>query len=199
VTRLLVFEPDTGPTGAEQLGRVVPTLGAYVAKVTPSDLRLSTPCAGWTTRDLLNHVVGGAVMFAGALLGGPLHPISGRQPDVIGDDPLGAFERAAAAFGSAAQQPGSMERILHLPVGSMTGATFLRYAAFDLLVHTWDLATTLGAELDVSDSVVDPCDRFAHQVLATFPRDGVDFSDAVEPPAGASAMERLVAFTGRAI
>jgi uncharacterized protein (TIGR03086 family) len=196
-TRLLVFEPDEGPSGAEQLGRVVPLLAAYVAKVTPADLRLSTPCTGWTTRDLLNHVVGGAQMFAGALQGAPLHPISGRQPDVVGSDPLGAFERAATAFGEAAGQPGSMDRVLHLPLGSMTGETFLRYAAFDLLVHSWDLATTLGADLDVPDDLVEPCDHFAHQVLAASARDGVDFSEAVEPTPSADAMARLIAYTGR--
>ncbi|HEY6532303.1 MAG TPA: TIGR03086 family metal-binding protein [Acidimicrobiales bacterium] len=191
-----IVEPDEGPSGAEQLGRVVPTLAAYVAKVAPSDLRLSTPCAGWTTRDLLNHVVGGAEMFAGALRGGPLHAISGRQPDVVGSDPFGAFERAATTFGQAAEQPGSMERILNLPVGTMTGQTFLRYAAFDLLVHTWDLATTLGDDLEVPDEVVEPCERFARQVLAELPRDGVDFAAAVEPPPAADAMARL-AYTGR--
>ena len=121
-------------------------LAGMVGRVTPADLRLSTPCASWTTRDLLNHLVGGAEMYAGALQGGPVGDISGRQPDVIGDDPAAAFGRAVEVFGAATQAPGSMERLLPLPFATMTGETFLRFVAFDLLVHSWDLGHTLDVE-----------------------------------------------------
>lgn len=198
-TTLLIFEPGDGSHGGEQLGQVVPLLGGLVGQVTPADLRLSTPCGAWTTADLLNHVVGGAEMFAGALQGGPLHDISGRCPDVIGLDPAGAFGRAGEAFGAATQAPGAMERILPLPFGTMTGETFLRFAAFDLLVHGWDLARTLDADLVVPDELVDEVEAFAHQVLGGVPRDGVNFGPAADAPPGASRMEQLVAFTGRKV
>jgi uncharacterized protein (TIGR03086 family) len=196
---LLVFEPDDGSHGGEQLGQVVPLLAGLVAQVTPADLRLSTPCAAWTTRDLLNHVIGGATMFAGALQGGPLHDISGRNPDVVGDDPMGAFGRAADSFGQATQAPGAMERILPLPFGTMTGETFLRFAAFDLLVHGWDLARTLDTDLAAPDELVVEVGAFAHQVLGGVPRDGVNFGPVADAPPGASPMEQLVAFTGRKV
>ena len=194
---LLVFEPDDGTHGGEQLGQVVPVLGALVAQVTPADLRLSTPCEGWTTRDLLNHVVGGAEMFAGALQGGPLWDISGRNPDVVGDDPTAAFGRAAEAFGAATQAPGAMDRLLPLPFGTMTGETFLRFAAFDLLVHGWDLSRTLDAEMTVPDELVIEVDRFARQVLSPAVRDGVNFGPEVVVEEGAPPLDRLVALTGR--
>lgn len=193
------LELDDGVDGGAQLGEVVPRLGALVAQVRPADMSLATPCAGWTTRDLLNHVVGGAVMFAGAFAGAPLQDISGRLPDVVGDDPSGAFGAAAEHFGIAAQQPGAMERVLPLPWGPMTGKTFLRFAAFDLLVHAWDLSTTLEAELDVPDELVTEVDDFARRVLTAWPRDDVNFRAASPDPAGATPLERLVAFTGRTI
>ena len=74
---------------------------------------------------------------------------------MIGHDPAAAFERAAQAFGEATQAPGAMTQILPLPFGTMTGETFLRFAAFDLLVHSWDLARTLDVDLEVPDALVD--------------------------------------------
>jgi uncharacterized protein (TIGR03086 family) len=194
---LLVFEPDDGTHGGEQLGVVVPILGRVVAQVSTADLRLSTPCDGWTTRDLLNHVIGGAEMFAGALQGGPLRDISGRNPDVVGDDPTAAFGRAAEAFGAATQAGGAMERLLPLPFGTMTGETFLRFAAFDLLVHSWDLGRTLDVDVDVPDDVVLQIDRFARQLLSPGVRDGVNFAPEVVVDPGAAPLDRLVALSGR--
>lgn len=194
----LDHELDDGVDGSRQLEEVVPRLGALVAQVRPGDMVLATPCLGWTTRDLLNHVVGGALMFADAFGGGPLHDISGRLADVVADDPAAAFGSAAARFGAGAQQPGAMERVLVLPWGAMTGRTFLRFAAFDLLVHAWDLSVTLDADLDVPDDLVADVDAFARRVLGPWQRDDVNFAAVHEVGAGASPMQRLVAFTGRA-
>lgn len=194
-----LVELDDGIDGGEQLAVIVPLLGSLVARTRPRDLGLSTPCASWTTRDLLNHVVGGALMFADAFGGGPVEDISGRLPDVIGDDPLGAFEAAAGRFGAAVQGPGAMERVLRLPYGPMTGQTFLRFVAFDLLVHSWDLAATLGHEAELADELVLEVTAFARHVLDGWTRDGVNFSEAVTPPAGAGPLEQLAAYSGRRV
>lgn len=193
----LPHEVDDGIDGGAQIEQVVPRLGALVACVDAGDLALATPCDGWTTRDLLNHVVGGAQMFADAFGGAPVRDISGRLPDVVGDDPHGAFERAVDAFGSAAQQPGAMDQVLPLPWGAMTGKTFLRFVAFDLLVHSWDLASTIDEDLDVPADLVVDVEAFAHRVLDPWPRDGVNFRAEATAPEGATPLERLVAYTGR--
>lgn len=194
--RQLVFEPDDGTDGGTQLGQVVPILAGLIGRVSPEDLDRPTPCADWTLRDLLNHVIGGARMFAGAFAGDPLQDISGHLPDVVGDDPMNAFGRAAAEFGAATQLPGAMERIFPLPFGTMTGRTFLRFAAFDLLVHSWDIATTIGAKVEVSSELVTEIEAFARQVLAEG-RDPVNFAPAAPVPTRATPLERLVALSGR--
>jgi uncharacterized protein (TIGR03086 family) len=90
-----------------------------------------------------------------------------------------------------------MERVLPLPVGAMSGQTFLRFAAFDLLVHSWDLATTLDAALELPDDLVAEVDRFAHVVLDPWERDGINFQKPNTHDADATVLNRLVAFTGR--
>lgn len=197
MTTDLRHELDDGIEGGAQLEQIVPRLGALVAQVRPDDLRTPTPCAGWTTHDLLNHVVGGADMFADAFAGAELRDISGRLPDAIGGDPAAAFAAAAGRFVEGTSRPGAMERVLPLPFGAMTGRTFLRFVAFDLMIHTWDLATSLGEEPDISDDLVGDVDGFARRVLDAAPRDGVNFGPPAQAPATATRLEQLVAFTGR--
>lgn len=197
MTTELRHELNDGVDGGAQLEQVVPRLGAFVAQVRPDDLRAPTPCAGWTTHDLLNHIIGGANMFADAFAGAPLQDISGRLPDAVGDDPGAAFEAAAGRFGEGASLPGAMEQVLPLPFGAMTGQTFLRFAAFDLMIHTWDLATTLGEKPDLPDDLVAEVDVFARRVLDAAPRDGVNFGPPAQAPATGNRLEQLVAFTGR--
>ena len=194
---ILAFELDDGVDGGAQLQEVVPQLGAVIAGVQAADLGLPTPCAAWTTRDLLNHVIGGAEMFADAFSGAPVRDISGRLPDVIGDDPMGAFERAAGRFGAATQQPGATDVVLDLPFGAMTGRTFLRFVAFDLIVHTWDIASVTGAEVELPEPLLSEADAFARHVLDAVPRSDLLCADEVVPPEGATALERLVAYSGR--
>jgi uncharacterized protein (TIGR03086 family) len=196
-TDTLRFELDDGIDGGAQLQQVVPRLGAAISQVEIADLGLPTPCAEWTTRDLLNHIIGGANMFADAFGGAPVSDISGRLPDIIGDDPSGAFELAAGRFGAATQQPGAMERVIELPFGPMTGRTFLRFVAFDLTVHTWDVASVTGAEVDFPDELLVEITAFAHHVLDAVPRNDLLCADPVPESSGASLLDQLVAYSGR--
>jgi len=193
----LRFELDDGVDGGAQLQVVVPALGAAIATVRPEHMDRPTPCAAWTTRDLLNHIIGGATMFADAFGGAPVLDISGRLPDVVGDDPNGAFGAAAARFGAALEQPGVADRVLDLPFGPMTVGTFLRFVAFDLTVHTWDVASVTGASVDLPDDMVRDIDAFAHLVLESVPRTELLCGPPAQAPAGATPLERLVAYSGR--
>lgn len=193
----LRFEFDDGVDGGAQLQVVVPILGAAIASVAPGDMDRPTPCAAWTMRNLLNHIIGGATMFAGAFGGGPVTDISGLLPDVVGDDPSGAFGAAATRFGEALQQPGTAERVLDLPFGPMTVGTFLRFVAFDLTVHAWDVASVTGATVDLPDDLLGEIDAFAHLVLEATPRSELLCGPPVPVPADATALQRLVAYAGR--
>jgi uncharacterized protein (TIGR03086 family) len=79
----------------------------------------------------------------------------------------------------------------------MTGRTFLRFVAFDLMIHTWDLARALGEPPAVPDDLVGEVDGFARRVLDGAPRDGRSFGPARLAPPQAGPLEQLVALTGR--
>ena len=107
---------------AAMMERVLGQADKIVQSIDPSELGNSTPCTEWSVRDVINHVVGGATMFAecvehgsvpderlGQLMGG----------DNLGDDYKGAFSaictRAIATFG----KPGAMDQTVKLPFGEM--------------------------------------------------------------------------------
>ena len=78
----------------------------------------------------------------------------------------------------------------------MPGETFARFVVLDGLVHGWDLATATGQPYEPPDALVAEVDAFAREAIAPHARRR-HVRRAVEPPAGATPIERLAAFTGR--
>ena len=46
------------------MSRVIELTGSVVDGIEPSQLDNPSPCEAWTVRDVLNHVTGGAELFA---------------------------------------------------------------------------------------------------------------------------------------
>lgn len=181
---------DGGPMDPiTQLDQLGPHLGAVVAGITPDQLDKSTPCAEFTVRGVLEHVIGGAIVFAAAYRGE-------APPDPDLSEPLGSFGPALADLVSAITAPGALERTVRAPFGEVPGDTFARFVVLDGLIHGWDLATATGQTYKPSDELVAAADAFARQAIDPL-RDGQIFAAAVEPAAGASPIEKLANYTGR--
>jgi uncharacterized protein (TIGR03086 family) len=87
--------------------------------------------------------------------------------------------------------------VVGTPFGEMPGETFARLLVFDLLMHSWDLANATGQQLDVPSDLVAAVDGFARVALTPDLRGPGTFGPEVEPPEGASQLDRLAAFSGR--
>jgi uncharacterized protein (TIGR03086 family) len=181
---------NEGPMDAiAQLDQLGPCLGAVVAGISPDQLDNPTPCAEFTVRGVLEHMIGGATAFAAAYRGQ-----KPTEPDVR--DPLGSFAPVLADLGAAISAPGALDRTVQAPFGEVAGDSFARFVALDGLVHGWDLATATDQAYDPPDELVGAVDAFAQQAIDPL-RDGNTFADAVEPAPGASPIERLANYTGR--
>ena len=174
-----------------QLDLLAPQLAGVVAGITPADLARPTPCADFDVRGVLEHMIGGATLFAAAYRGE-----TPAEPDT--SDPLAAFGPALGELGSAITAPGALDRTVASPFGDVPGETFARFIVLDGLVHGWDLATATGQPYDPPAALVDAASEFAQEALDHL-RDGEAFGPEVQPPAGATPIERLAAFTGRRI
>jgi uncharacterized protein (TIGR03086 family) len=149
----------------------------------------------------LNHLVGGGYMIGGALKGdaAPIDP-EGPMPDLVGDDPVAAWDGSVATFAEGIDSPGALEREVTLPFGTLPGATLLEILKFDLLVHAWDLARATGQPFDAPEEVVEPTFGAAQMIVTPARNDaGEPFGPEVAAPAGASPIERLAAFSGRSV
>jgi uncharacterized protein (TIGR03086 family) len=189
--------PGGTPMGPlAQIDELEPLLGGIAAGIAPDQLDAPTPCSEYRVRDVLGHMIGGATQFAAAFHHEPAPEVPAdvaEGPDVVA--------RAGGALGNllgAIREPGALDQTVASPFGDLPGDVFARFVVLDGLVHGWDLATATGQEYAPSDALVGAVDGFARQAIAPEWRGG-PFAEAVEPPATASPIERLAAFTGRQV
>ncbi len=180
-----------------QLDEIVPLLSKLVTQIEPAQMDAATPCATFTVRNVLEHMVGGATMFSAAFRGES--PDGSAAAPVASDDLAEAFHTAMGELRAAVHAPGAMERTIDAPFGQVPGDTFARFVALDGLVHGWDIATATGHSYDPPAEVVAAVDAFGRQAISDDMRDGDTFAAATTAPADASPLVQLVAFTGRQV
>ncbi|WP_158674676.1 TIGR03086 family metal-binding protein [Streptomyces hoynatensis] len=176
-------------------------LGALVAAVRPDQLDGPTPCAGWTVRDLLSHLVaateGIAVLGETGTAPGGSGMMSAAQ---IADDGWGAALAAARAHLSAVWADDTkLDEVFQLPWGpKFPGRVTLAIPVFEAVVHGWDLARATGGQRRPEPGPVRFAEAVAGQFAPAGERDGRrPFGPVQTAPAEADAQDRLAAFLGR--
>ena len=125
-----------------------------LADVTPDQLSLPTPCAAWTVRDLIGHVVGESIMSVRLLHGADAEEtVFGLDGDILGASASAAFGTAASAEYAAFEESGAAERTVHHPAMDMSGAQLLGFRIGGLTLHTWDLAHGTGGDEDLDEEL----------------------------------------------
>ncbi|GAA4519414.1 TIGR03086 family metal-binding protein [Brachybacterium paraconglomeratum] len=148
-----------------------------------------SPCAGWSARDVLEHVLSTQREFLAARG----HPVPGgadeeparawaahhREVDALLADPDVAGQPYDSAFGP-----------------STLGATLIEFYGFDLIVHRWDIARSQGLderftpqEITLIDAAVDSWGEHAYAP-------GI-FAHALPVAPEADAQARVLARMGR--
>jgi uncharacterized protein (TIGR03086 family) len=179
----------------DDLARASAVMSDLVDGIAADQWTAPTPCAEWSVRDLVGHLVGLNLVFVAMLAGSPPPD---RRADRLGADPAGAYRRSAAALQAAAALPGILERSQATPLGVATGAERLRWRIADLLVHGWDLGQATGTRAELPDDLVEQALTFVRAELPGQPRVG-RFGDPQPISDNAPAIDRLAAFTGRPV
>lgn len=124
----------------------------HLASVTDDQWAAPTPCGDWTVHDLAHHLLAGSVMAVRLAEGGSREDASAAfELTLDDDDPVGAVTAAFAAEAEAMNDPEVLAATLPHPAADLPGAQILGFRVADRLVHTWDLATALGAEPDLDE------------------------------------------------
>ena len=188
------------PVSSQLLQRACDSTGTVLAAVQPADLGWPTPCALWTVRDVVNHVLGSAAFFAELAEAGEVADRDEEDPDFTAGDFNGAFSHHAGRLVAAFNAPGAMDKIMKMPVGDLPGSVCVWIAAGDVFTHGWDLARAIGQPTDL-----DP--ELAGALLARImpllpdsmrgPEGQAPFGPRVEVADSAPPADRLAAFQGR--
>ena len=180
---------------------VVASTDKVVKGTEASQLGLPSPCTDWTVRDVINHITGGATMFAvcveegsvpddllGKLMGG----------DNLGDDFVGAWETASARALAAFEAPGALDKMVKLPFGEMPAGVAINIAVFDVLTHAADIASATNQTIE-DTALIETALEVGHQMISPDLRAPGIFDPEQPAPEDATPTVRLLAFAGRKV
>jgi uncharacterized protein (TIGR03086 family) len=122
---------------------------AVLAAVT--DWTAPSPCAGWTVRDVADHLVDAMRTFAAAVDGGVTGPPGGDEDG----DPAAAYRAAADRCLAVFEDPAVLAASHPFPFGPTPGAVIARISVSESLVHGWDVARGAGVPYAPAPEVVD--------------------------------------------
>lgn len=166
-------------------------LTAVLDSVPQQGWTMTSPCDGWAVRDVVRHVVETQRDF---LTG---HGIDlGDAPD-IETDPAAAWGDHAKRVAAAISDDAVSAKAYDGHFGPTTiGATLEQFYIWDMLVHRWDIAMSVGADAGLSDAELDRIAAGADSFGEALYLDGV-CRTGVEAPADADRQTRLLARLGR--
>ena len=178
---------------ADKYRRLVAGFSAVVDAVPADKWSAPAPCADWTARDVVAHVVAGTWQISSV--------VTGRSPELgdpeLGDDPAATWAQARD-LALAALTYENLAKNVPSPVGGEISLDqrIGMFSTLEVLIHTWDLAKAAGIDVVLDPEVV----RETYDEL--LPMDEIIripnvFGPKVEPPAGADLQTTLMCFTGR--
>lgn len=159
---------------------------------------------------MLGHLVG--VLDRIAALGNAEDPFAVTETPVADDCWPNTWRESGRQAVEVWSDDAVLERPMALPWIQGSGAEVLASYFSELTVHIWDLATATGQRPDWDDSLVAAALHAAHQILPAGNRRAlyeeisaarglnevaVPFDEAVPVLDDATAIERLVAWSGR--
>lgn len=184
---------------AERYRRRADAFEQKVAGVRPDQWGNQSPCAKWSARDVVDHIV--------AMHGYMLMPV-GRGLEPVEDDPLAAFWGARAAVEAVLDDPALAAQECETPNGRMTVEDQIdQVVSDDLVLHGWDLARATG-----QDETMDPVDVQRLWTSTTaIPPDVIEkyrtpdafgpgievFGPEIAVPEDAPLQDRLLGYIGR--
>ncbi len=177
--------------------RALDATRTVVAGIRDDQLGLATPDSEWDVRALLNHVVSGNLWAAELAAGATIEGVGDRlDGDVLGGNPLDAYDRSAKAAAAAFEAPGALDAPCAVSYGPVPGSVYAGHRFVDVFIHGWDLATATGQDAHLDPDLVAACREVIEPQLAMLQGSGV-FGEAVAVTAGADEQTRLLAVLGR--
>jgi uncharacterized protein (TIGR03086 family) len=162
-----------------------------LANAKPDQLDVSSPCAEWNAKGVIDHVIGGNQ---------GVQKLAGVQAPSLPDE-LGAAHAASAA---GAQDvfcaPDGLTRVFELPFAKIPGAAFIGLRTTDVLTHAWDLAKATGQSTDLDPELAaEALAASRERISPAFRGEGRPFGAEQACPPDRPVADQLAAFLGRVV
>lgn len=151
-------------------------------QISEADLAKPSTCADWSVQELVDHAMhwqgaGGGVLGAGT-------------------NPGDEWSSVEPALGAALQDPANLEGNAEA-FGDMPKQGVAGLIIGDLLVHSWDLARSIGADETLPAEAVEATLMGLRRLPEPMLRGETMFGPAIEVADDASLQDQLLAFVGR--
>ena len=177
-------------------------LGALVSSVPDGLLDAPTPCPAYTLGDLVEHVGGLSLAFAGAAVkdtGDATSQAPSGDASRLSDDWRTRIPRDLAALADAWRDPDAWTGMTKAGGVELPGEVAGLVALDELVVHGWDIARATGQPYDCDAASLDPVHGFVSQFSGPGQeeaRAGL-FGPVVDVPEDAPLLDRVIGLTGR--
>jgi uncharacterized protein (TIGR03086 family) len=182
--------PDSPPT--DELASAEAALSALQHVLHPiarDELSKSTPCSEYDVMQLTDHLLNSITLLGGAA--------GADLPDRNTDYSVEQQVICAARPALDAWHRRGLNDTVTIGTNEIPATFAVSILSVEFLVHGWDYATATTHRIDVAESLADYVLGLAHKVITPQGRATVGFDDPVAVPDDASALDRLIAFTGR--
>ena len=170
-------------TSVEQMwGMAAAKWSEVNSQITEANASNSTPCDGWCVQEIVDHAQGWQVT-GGNVLGANIP--EGADWDTI-------QSAMSAALANPANLEGEAEGFGGMPKQGVAGMVI-----GDLLVHSWDLARSLGVDETLPAEAVTSTLMGLQRIPESMLRGEGMFGPAIEVPEDATDQEKLLGFVGR--
>ncbi|KQY06874.1 hypothetical protein ASD37_12135 [Mycobacterium sp. Root135] len=158
-----------------------------LSSVDDGQLGNATPCRDYDVADLAGHLVDSVTRISGAAGVAVTAPTGGAITGLLdaGRDAVAGWRRRG------------LDGDVPFAGRMMSARDLLGVIGLEFLVHGWDFATAIGDTLDVPDGLADDVLRIGLSTVTPQSRRNAGFDEPVTIGADASALDRLLAFTGR--
>jgi uncharacterized protein (TIGR03086 family) len=168
-----------------------------VHQIREDQWHLPTPCSEWDVRALLQHLVNEQLWLPPLLGGMTIAEVGDRfDGDNLGDDPVGAWDKASAASRDAVTALKDLQSTTHLSFGDFPAQEYLDQMLFDLHIHGWDLRTSIGADTTLDAELTSYLMPWAEVTMKAYQQAGVTAPPPTIPE-GSSDQTKILALSGR--
>jgi uncharacterized protein (TIGR03086 family) len=141
---------------AEQHAQALNATHERIAAVGDGQWADESVCEGWSVRELVNHIVTGNYWAEELASGKTIEEVGDRlDGDVLGDDPLAAYDDSAARAAAVFRAPGAMDAPCAVSYGPVPGSVYCGHRFLDVLVHGWDVAKSTGQDTKLDPELVE--------------------------------------------